>query len=72
MRLRVMNTPEKANATSASKKMKMDDKFAVAVVDYTEPGAAEKFTNSLKSTGFAGSRDGTGTRELRTRLILFC
>lgn len=31
----------------------MDDKFAVAVVDYTAADAAKKLTDSLKSTGFA-------------------
>ncbi len=39
--------------TSASIAAKIDDKFKVAVVDYSAPDAAKKFTDSLKSTGFA-------------------
>ena len=32
---------------------KIDDKFKVAVVDFKSPDAAQQFTDSLKTTGFA-------------------
>ena len=40
-------------STRAAKKPKCDDKFKVAVVDLRDPDAALRFTDSLKSTGFA-------------------
>ena len=42
-------------SASPSKKARLadDDKFQVAVVDFRAEGAARKFTDSLKNTGFA-------------------
>lgn len=48
-------TPERKPTSSTPKKMKveLDERFQVAVVDFSAPDAPARFTDSLKSTGFA-------------------